>query len=139
GNALMVTLRFDHVTEVCTAFGEKGMAAERVAELVVREVQAYGAASGALGPHLADQWMLPLALAVARSGRAASFTCTELSEHAWTNMDTVSAFLPVHFSTEDASGVSRVQVSPAPQAGMRGQGSSLHLPCAARAVPTPAS
>lgn len=112
GNALMLTLRFEHVTEVFTAFGEKGITAERVAQLVLRQVEAYRSAPGALGPHLADQWMLPLALAVARSGQAASFTCTELTEHATTNMETISAFLPVRFSTKDDGGVCEVLLKP---------------------------
>jgi RNA 3'-terminal phosphate cyclase (ATP) len=111
GNALMATLRFEHVTEVFTAVGEKGVSAERVADLVVRQVRAYRSAPGALGPHLADQWMLPLALATARSARGASFTCTELTEHARTNMDTISAFLPIRFSANAADGMWRVAVS----------------------------
>lgn len=116
GNALMITLRFEQVTEVFTAFGEKGTSAECVADLVLREVQAYQSSAGALGPHLADQWMLPLALAVARSGQAASFTCTEVTEHARTNMETVAAFLPVRFSTESDDGANTVRVSPSPRA-----------------------
>lgn len=116
GNALMITLRYEHVTEVVTAFGEKGVSAERVADLAVREAQAYRASPGALGPHLADQWMLPLALAVARSGQDAAFTCTELTEHARTNMETISAFLPVRFSAQAQGSSCTVTVSPAAKA-----------------------
>lgn len=104
GNALLATLRFEHVTEVFTAFGERGVSAERVAAQVVEQVEAYRASGGALGPHLADQWMLPLALAVMRSGRAAAFTCTELTGHTTTNMETISAFLPVRFATVAVEG-----------------------------------
>lgn len=111
GNALMLTLRHEHVTEVVTAFGEKGVSAERVADLALREVRAYRAGEGALGPHLADQWMLPLALAVLQSGRPASFTCTELTGHGSTNMETIAAFLPVRFETETVDSACKVTVT----------------------------
>ena len=112
GNALMLTLRCEHVTEVVTAFGERGVSAERVAWMAVRELQAYRSQRGALGPHLADQWMLPLALAVARSGTAGSFTCTELTGHARTNLDTIAAFLPLRFEVEGADGCCAVRILP---------------------------
>lgn len=114
GNALMATLRYENVAEVFTAFGERGVSAERVADLVARQVHAYRASEGALGPHLADQWMLPLALAVTQSGRGASFTCTELTEHATTNMETIAAFLPVRFSSVAAPGSMAASVHVAP-------------------------
>jgi RNA 3'-terminal phosphate cyclase (ATP) len=113
GNALMATLRHENVTEVFTAFGERGVSSERVAAQVVREVRQYVVSRGALGPHLADQWMLPLAIAVARRGRAAAFTCTALTAHTTTNMETIAAFLPVQFVTAAEEGASRVTVAPA--------------------------
>ena len=80
GNALMTTLAYAHVSEVVTGFGEKGVSAEQVASALVKEIRAHQDSEGALGQHLADQWMLPLALAVvARRGEAA-FTCTEMTE-----------------------------------------------------------
>jgi RNA 3'-terminal phosphate cyclase (ATP) len=112
GNALMATLRYGHVVEVFTAFGEKSVRSEQVADQVLRQVRDYRAAAGALGPQLADQWMLPLALAVARSGRAAAFTCTELTPHATTNMGTVASFLPVRFEVESTEGRCKVTVHP---------------------------
>lgn len=113
GNALMLTLRCEHVAEVVTAFGERGLTAERVAAMAVQELQAYRSQRGALGPHLADQWMLPLALAVARSGVAGSFTCTELTGHAKTNLETIAAFLPLRFETEPTGGCAVVRIAPA--------------------------
>lgn len=99
GNALMATLEHAEVCELFTAFGEKGVSAEQVGRSLVAEVSAYQAGQGALGPHLADQWALPLALAVWRSGRAAAYTCTELTEHAHTNFRMIEHFLPVRFET----------------------------------------
>jgi RNA 3'-terminal phosphate cyclase (ATP) len=110
GNALLATMAYAHVSEVVTVFGEKGVSAEQVAGALVKEVKAYQASEGALGQHLADQWMLPLALAVVERGGAASFTCTELTEHATTNIGVIEKFLPVRFDVAagDASSCVRV-------------------------------
>lgn len=110
GNALMATLVHEHVTELVTAFGEKGVSSEAVAASLSKEVQAFQRASGALGPHLADQWMLPLALAVVGTKQPASFTCTEMTDHASTNIGVIEAFLPVRFEVAE-SGPSRWRVS----------------------------
>lgn len=101
GNALMATLVHEHVTELVTAFGEKGVSSEAVAASLSKEVQVFQRAAGALGPHLADQWMLPLALAVVGTKKPASFTCTEMTEHATTNIGVIEAFLPVRFDVAE--------------------------------------
>lgn len=98
GNALLATLVYEHVSEVFTAFGEKGVSAEQVAREVVREVRAYQVSHAALGPHLADQWALPLALGLWCRGGEASYTCTELTPHAITNFQVIERFLPVRFA-----------------------------------------
>jgi RNA 3'-terminal phosphate cyclase (ATP) len=110
GNALMATLRYEHVCELVTAFGEKQRPAEQVAGAVVQEVRTYQQGEGALGPHLADQWAVPLALAVHASGRPASYTCTELTEHTTTNFRIIERFLPVRFSTQARGRGWRVEV-----------------------------
>lgn len=99
GNALLATLVYKNVSEVFTALGEKGVSAEQVAREVVCEVRAFQVSSAALGPHLADQWALPLALALWHRGGEASYTCTELTPHATTNFEIIEKFLPVKFST----------------------------------------
>ena len=111
GNALMATLAYEHVCEVFTQFGEKGVSSEAVANAIVREVRAYERSSAALGPHLADQWALPLALAVWRRGGAAAYTCTELTDHATTNFTVIERFLPVGFETERMAGGWTVSVA----------------------------
>jgi RNA 3'-terminal phosphate cyclase (ATP) len=63
GNAVTISIEHEHVTEVFTGFGEKGIRAEAVAELALDEARAYLASSAPVGPHLADQLLLPLALA----------------------------------------------------------------------------
>jgi RNA 3'-terminal phosphate cyclase (ATP) len=101
GNALMATLAFEHVCEVATVFGEKNTRAEHVAQQLAQDVRRYQHSTGTLGPHLADQWMLPLALAVSQQGGEASFTCSELTEHARTNIGVIEVFLPVRFAVAE--------------------------------------
>lgn len=105
GNALLATLRHAHVTEVFCAIGEKSRSAEAVAADVAGQVQRYLASTAALGPHLADQWVLALALAVWRSGRAATFTCTAVSGHARTQFELIPRFLPVEIEMQPLGGV----------------------------------
>ena len=62
GNALLATLEHEQVCEVFTRFGVKGLTAETVAQELARDVRAYLDSDAALGPYLADQWALPLAL-----------------------------------------------------------------------------
>lgn len=111
GNALMATLNHQQVCEVFTSFGDKGVSSEQVAHALVAEVRAYQAKSGALGPYLADQWMLPLALAVAHNGGAAEFTCCALTEHARTNAGVIERFLPVRFALVQDKTACRVRLS----------------------------
>lgn len=111
GNALMATLAYRHVTEVFTHFGEKRVSAEQVAASLVTELRCYEASPAPVGPHLADQWAVPLALAVWQSGTPAAYVCNELTEHSTTNFAVISRFLPVDFDTAPVEGGWRVGVS----------------------------
>jgi RNA 3'-terminal phosphate cyclase (ATP) len=103
GNALQVILQFEHVAEVLTAFGEKGVRAEDVARKVLEEVQTYLAHRAPVGEHLADQLMIPMALAALQGG-AGQFWATSLSEHARTNARVIEQFLPLQFIMEPLDG-----------------------------------
>lgn len=104
GNALVLTLESEHVTEVFTALGEKSVRAETVVRNVLQEARRYIASGAAVGEHLADQLMLPMALA--GGGR---FTADTVSQHAITNAEVVSRFLPVAISfTADEGGARHV-------------------------------
>jgi RNA 3'-terminal phosphate cyclase (ATP) len=89
GNVLALHLEFEHVTEVLTAFGERGLSAERLANRLAGEARAYLAHSAPVGEHLADQLMIPLALQA--GGRYRTGTP---SLHARTNAAVVNLFLP---------------------------------------------
>jgi RNA 3'-terminal phosphate cyclase (ATP) len=113
GNALLATLVYEALTEVFTEFGEKGVSSEKVAHDLVRAVRAYQVSEAALGPHLSDQWALPLALAVWKRDREASYTCTELTDHAKTNFAVIERFLPVKIRTLASGNGWQVLVGPA--------------------------
>jgi RNA 3'-terminal phosphate cyclase (ATP) len=92
GNALLITLDYEHTTEVVVAFGEKSVRSEAVAKTALHEARRYIASGAAVGEHLADQLMLPLALA-----GGGSFTASAISGHSITNAEVISRFLPVDF------------------------------------------
>ncbi len=104
-NVLMLTLRCEHATEVATGFGEKGVKAEHVAGRAVKALQEYIAANVPVGEHLADQLLLPFALA-----GGGSFVSMPLSLHAQTNMNIIRTFLPVDFQVASLD-KNRVQVT----------------------------
>ena len=97
GNALLITLEYAHVTEVFAGFGEKSVREETVAKNAMQEARVYIASGAAVGEHLADQLMVPFALAGA--GR---FTTSRVSQHARTNAEVIGRFLPVKVAFDDS-------------------------------------
>jgi len=96
GNVVLVKLEFEQVTEIVSAFGRRGLPAEQVAENAAQEAEAYLTRSAPVGPHLADQLLIPLA--VAGEGR---FRTTHLTGHTTTNMKVIERFVEVQFSAEE--------------------------------------
>ena len=95
GNVLLLTLEHEQVTEVFASFGEKSLLAETVAKRLLNEVRRYLKSEAAVGEHLADQLLLPMALA-----GGGAFTATTISPHALTNADIIARFLPVKIRFE---------------------------------------
>jgi RNA 3'-terminal phosphate cyclase (ATP) len=107
GNVVVVEVASEHVTEVITSFGERGLPAEAVAERAVKETRRYLATGAPVGEHLADQLLVPLALA-----GGGSFVTGPLSSHATTNIAVIERFLDVRFRIDErGDGLSRVSVS----------------------------
>lgn len=105
GNVAMVEIGTADVTEIFTSFGKLGIAAERVADIAAREARQFLVSTAATGEHLADQLLLPLAMA----GRG-SLTTTNLNLHATTNMKVIAQFKPVRFETTKNDGFTQVEV-----------------------------
>lgn len=95
GNVVMVGVGTPSITEVFTGFGRLGASAEHVASEAAGAVRSYLSSEAFAGEYLADQLLLPLALA-----RGGSFTTTKITLHAQTNMRVIESFLPVTFSTQ---------------------------------------
>ncbi|HET6250533.1 MAG TPA: RNA 3'-terminal phosphate cyclase [Tepidisphaeraceae bacterium] len=90
GNILTLSIGSANVTEVFTGFGQRGVSAESVAQQAISEAKAYLAAGAPVGDHLADQLILPMALA-----GGGSFVTRKLSMHARTNIDVVKRFIKI--------------------------------------------
>jgi RNA 3'-terminal phosphate cyclase (ATP) len=103
GNIVMIEIGTSEVTEIFSAFGQKGVNAETVASGAAREAGEYLASQAVAGEHLTDQLLLPLAL----SG-AGSFTAQKINMHARTNMAVISEFLPVRFDLREEERLAKV-------------------------------
>ena len=90
GNVVLLEVRSARVTELVTGFGERGVAAEEVADRAVCQMRRYLAAGVPVGEHLADQLLVPMAVA----GKG-SFRTLALSRHARTQIDVIGRFLEV--------------------------------------------
>jgi RNA 3'-terminal phosphate cyclase (ATP) len=90
GNILICRIESRNVTEVFTGFGERGTPANQVASVLSDEVLEYVASGVPVGRHLADQLMIPMALA--GGGR---FRTLPLTRHSQTNMEVIKRFLGV--------------------------------------------
>jgi RNA 3'-terminal phosphate cyclase (ATP) len=85
-----------------TSLGERGKPAERVAEEAAQEMLAYLRRDAALDCFLADQLVLPMALASTPS----CFTTTRVTGHLLTNAWVVGQFLPRRVHVEGREGES---------------------------------
>jgi RNA 3'-terminal phosphate cyclase (ATP) len=100
GNALTITIEHEAVTEVFTGFGEKGVSAEHVAKSAVERARSYLASAAAVGRHLADQLLLPMALA-----GGGEFTTLPVSAHFQSHAAIIRDFLGRDISTTADGGL----------------------------------
>lgn len=109
GNVLMIVIDSESVSEVVTGFGEKGVSAEKVASDACDEAQAYLAAGVPVGIHLADQLLVPMALA-----GDGTFRTLKPTAHTLTNAGVIRRFLDVGVAIEhERDDVYRVSVGAA--------------------------
>ncbi|MGD2108137.1 MAG: RNA 3'-terminal phosphate cyclase [Phycisphaerae bacterium] len=96
GNVVLIEVESTRLTEVFASFGQRRVKAETVAGQAVKQVEAYMAAGVPVSEHLADQLLLPFAIA-----ERGSYKTTDLSMHALTNINVIRQFLPdVDIQTE---------------------------------------
>ncbi len=106
GNILLLEAAFEHVIEVVSGFGKLGVSAERVAKTAAGRMAGYLASDAFAGPYLADQLLLPFALA-----GGGMFTTVKPSQHSMTAAAVIARFLDRScVFTQLPSGMHRVEV-----------------------------
>jgi RNA 3'-terminal phosphate cyclase (ATP) len=100
GTVLVLLAQSEHGQACFSALGARGKRAERVADEVADELLGFLARDGAVDRWLADQLLLPLAVARTPS----EFTTSEVTGHLLTNADVIRAFLPVTIEIDGALG-----------------------------------
>jgi RNA 3'-terminal phosphate cyclase (ATP) len=97
GNVVSVEIESEHVTELFTGFGERGVSAEQVGAGVANEAADYLGANVPVGRHLADQLLLPMAL-----GGGGAFRTVKPSGHTRTHVELLRSFLGSDIQVRDA-------------------------------------
>jgi RNA 3'-terminal phosphate cyclase (ATP) len=99
GNVVLIEVASPEVTEVFTGFGRKGVPSETVAGGACDQVDAYLQAGVPVGAHLADQLLLPMALA-----GGGAFRTLAPTPHTVTNAEVIGRFLDVAIRLEADGG-----------------------------------
>ncbi|MFN6108958.1 MAG: RNA 3'-terminal phosphate cyclase [Planctomycetota bacterium] len=110
GNVVWARLVAAGCSELLTEFGKRGLRAEQVARRLAASVREYLAHDAPVGEHLADQWLLPLGLAVWQSGQSHVYRAAPLSLHATTHLEILELFLGVTGEVEPSADGSTVTV-----------------------------
>jgi len=98
GTCVIIFAHCEHSTAGFTAYGQRGKPAEKVAEEACQAFLRWYKSNAAVDPHLADQLVLPLALAEGPS----AFTTSEITNHLRTNIWVVEHFLERRWVVEDS-------------------------------------
>jgi RNA 3'-terminal phosphate cyclase (ATP) len=98
GNVVQIEIESENMTELFTGFGERGVRAEAVGAGVAAEAAEYLDADVPVGRHLADQILLPLAMA-----RGGSFQTLSPTRHTQTQAEMIRRFLGKPISYEEVS------------------------------------
>lgn len=99
GNVLTLEIESEAVTEVFTGFGERGVSAEKVAARAAVQARDYLAMDVPVGQYLADQLLVPMA--VAGSG---GFRTMPPSRHTRTNVGIIKYFMDVAIDVNESTG-----------------------------------
>lgn len=99
GNILLLEAQFEHGVEIVSGFGRLGVTAERVAKTAIGRLLGFLESGAFAGPYLADQLLLPFALA-----GGGSFTTVKPSRHSLTAIDVIARFLDQRLEFTPRSG-----------------------------------
>lgn len=96
GLICLAEVTFENGCELVTGCAERGISAEKLGHRMGRSMKTFLDTQASVGRHLADQLLLPMALA--GKGR---FLTTAPDNHVPTNISVIEKFLPVQFTIED--------------------------------------
>ena len=97
GAVIFLVAQYAHAVAGFTAYGRKGTPSEGVADAACREFVTHHTSGAPVDPYLADQLMVPMALAQGRS----ELVTSRVSQHLLTNAWVVRQFLEVDISVEE--------------------------------------
>lgn len=100
GAGIFLVVEYEHIRAGFSAYGRKGVPAEQVAEEACRELLAHHESGAPVDPHLADQLLLPMALAAGTS----RFITSAITGHLLTNLTVIQAFLPIQVRVDGEVG-----------------------------------
>ena len=99
GNILMLEVSDGHSRELVSAVAKRGKRAEHVAADACRDLHSYLKTGAPVGVHLADQLLIPMAMA-----GGGSFRCKRPTPHTRTNAEVISRFLDISFEFIEEEG-----------------------------------
>ncbi len=94
GNILMMELECEQVTELFALTGEIDISCKDVAKRLWSSARKFLTSDIPIGPHLADQLLLPCGIA-ASQGEVSAFRTCRLTMHSTTHIDLLKQFLPI--------------------------------------------
>lgn len=107
GNAIILEAAFDEVSEIVTGFGKLGVSAEALAKTAASRMRGYLESTAFAGPYLADQLLLPFALA-----GGGVFTTVKPSQHTRTAAEVIAMFTGRRWDiAQQPDGLHRVELT----------------------------
>lgn len=98
GTLLSLQVESEHIIEMVEVVGEKRLSAEQVANRAIKALQAYLAAEVTIGSYLADQLLLPMALA-----KGGCFTTLAPTQHLLSNIEVIKQFMGIEIHVRQIS------------------------------------
>ncbi len=96
GNVVFAHIRSKNINELFTGFGKYGVSLKKVSKCVVDQINHYQKRGVPVGKYLADQLLIPMALA-----EGGSFLTMEPTLHTKTNIEIIKRFLSVDIKMEE--------------------------------------
>lgn len=100
GAGVFLVAEYEHSLAGFSALGAKGKPSEQVADEACRDLLAHHAGRAPVDEHLADQLLLPLALAAGRS----EFHAARVTPHLLTNAHVIRQFIPAGIEVNGSEG-----------------------------------